>query len=69
MDRKNIKLSELIQLLMYGYEIEQVDYYNDAMDFLYSFSISEIPLENEKIKKFNLYRNDTGKQVLEVIEA
>ena len=69
MTRKTIRLSELLSFLMYSEEIETVDFYNDAMNLMYSFPIQEIPFETTKIKKFNLYKTDTGKSVLEVIEV
>lgn len=68
MTRKTIRLSELLSFLMYSEEIEIIDFYNDAMNFQYSFPIREIPVETTRIKKFNLYRNDMGKCVLEVVE-
>lgn len=68
MTKKAIRLSELLSFIMYSEEIETVDFYNNDMNFLYSFSIREIPVETTWIKKFNLYRNDMGKCVLEVVE-
>lgn len=68
MTRKTIRLSELFSFLMYSEEIETVDFYNDAMNFQYSFPIQEIPLETTKIRKFNLRKSDSGKYILEVIE-
>lgn len=64
-----ISLENLINMLMYGNEIETVEFYNDNMLFLYSFPVSEIPLNSQYVKRFNVYQNDSGKQILEVIEA
>lgn len=61
-----MKLKKLLNLLMYHVDI--VEYYNDNMTFLYSFSIDEIPENAEdEIVKFNIYEKD-GKRILEVIE-
>lgn len=69
MTRNTIRLSELLSFLMYSEEIETVDFYNDAMNFMYSFPIQEIPYETTAIKKFNIYKTDTGKSVLEIVEV
>jgi len=69
MKADKISLEKLINMLMYGNEIETVEFYNDNMSFLYSFHVSEIPLNSQHVKKFNVYKNDNGKQILEVIEA
>lgn len=45
MKTNKISLEKLIDMLMYGEEIETVEFYNDNMSFLYSFSVSEIPLK------------------------
>lgn len=68
MTKKTIRLSELLNFLMYSGEIETVEFYNNDMNFLYSFPIQEIPLETTKIRKFNLRKSDSGKLILEVIE-
>lgn len=67
--RKTIRLSEILDFVIQGNEIETVEFYNDEMTFLYKFPVSEIPLETQKIKKFNIYQTDEGKRILEVIEA
>ena len=64
-----ISLENLINMIMYGIEIETVEFYNDNMLFLYAFPVSEIPLKLQYVKKFNLHESDCGKCVLEVIEA
>ena len=49
-------------------KIEVVEYYNDAMTFLYVFPIVEIPEDvQDKIKKFDIVEKD-GKVVLMVVE-
>ena len=49
-------------------EIEVVEYYNDAMIFLYDFSVEEIPEDvQDKIKKFDTVEKG-GKVVLMVVE-
>lgn len=61
-----MKLKKLLNLLMYHVDI--VEYYNDNMTSLYSFSIDEIPENAEdEIVKFNIYEKD-GKRILEVIK-
>lgn len=67
--RKTIRLSEILDFVIQGNEIETVEFYNDEMTFLYKFPVSEIPLKTQKIKKFNIYQTDEGKRILEVIEA
>jgi len=69
MKTNKINLEKLIDMLMYGEEIETVEFYNDNMSFLYSFPASEIPLSTQYVKKFNAYKADNEKYVLEVIEA
>ena len=61
-----MKLSKLLSMLMY--HVDEIEYYNNNMTFLYSFSISEVP-ENceDKIIKFNIYERE-DKRILEVIE-
>lgn len=68
MTKKAIRLSELLSFLICSEEIEIVEFYNNDMNFLYSFPIQEIPLETTKIRKFNLRKSDSGKYILEVIE-
>lgn len=68
MKKKTISLSELLSLLMCSEEIETVEFYNDSMNFQYSFRIQEIPPET-RIRKFNLQKNENGKYILEVIEV
>lgn len=68
MTKKAIRLSELLSFLLCSEEIETVEFYNDSMNFQYSFQIQEIPLETTKIKKFNLRKSKSGKLILEVIE-
>ena len=69
MKTNKISLQKLIDMLMYREEIETVEFYNDDMSFLYSFTVSEIPLSTQYVKKFNAYWADNGKYVLEVVEA
>lgn len=69
MTKKTIRLSELLKFLMCSEEIEIVEFYNNDMNFLYSFPMQEIPLETTKIRKFNLHKTDTGKGVLEIVEV
>lgn len=61
-----MKISKLLSMLM-SY-IDTIEYYDEHMNFLYSFPISEIP-ENceDKILKFNIYEKE-DKRILEVIE-
>ena len=61
-----MKLSKLLSMLMY--QVDEIEYYNENMTFLYRFHISEVP-ENceDKILKFNIYERE-GKRILEVIE-
>ena len=61
-----MKLKKLLESLMR--KIEIVEYYNDAMTFLYDFPIEEIPDDvQDKIKKFDIVEKD-GKVVLMVVE-
>lgn len=61
-----MKLKKLLESSMR--KIEVVEYYNDAMTFLYDFPIEEIPEDvQDKIKKFDIVEKD-GKVVLKVIE-
>lgn len=64
-----ISLENLIDMLMYGNEIETVEFYNDNMLFLYAFPVSEIPLKFQYVKKFNIHNADNGRCILEVVEA
>lgn len=61
-----MKLKKLLESSMR--KIEVVEYYNDAMTFLYDFPIEEIPEDvQDKIKKFDIVKKD-GKVVLIVVE-
>lgn len=61
-----MKLKKLLESSMR--KIEIVEYYNDAMTFLYDFPIEEIPDDvQDKIKKFDIVEKD-GKVVLMVVE-
>lgn len=61
-----MKLCKLLSMLMYP--VDEIEYYNKNMTFLYSFPISEVPQDCEdKIVKFNIYQRE-GQRILEVIE-
>lgn len=61
-----MKLTKLFSLLMENIDI--VEYYNDAMTFLYAFPIEEIPDNiDDKVAKFDIVVKD-GKRVLKVVE-
>lgn len=61
-----MKLTKLFSLLMENIDI--VEYYNDAMTFLYDFPIKEIPDNvDDKVAKFDIVVKN-GKRVLKVIE-
>lgn len=61
-----MKLKKLLESSMR--KIDVVEYYNDAMTFLYDFPIKEIPEDvQDKIKKFDIVEKN-GKVVLMVIE-
>lgn len=61
-----MKLSKLLAMLMYPVDI--IEYYNNNMTFLYTFSIDEVPQKcKDVILKFNIYKRN-GKRILEVIE-
>lgn len=63
---KDMKLKKLLESSMR--KIEVVEYYNDAMTFLYDFSVEEIPEDvQDKIKKFDIVEKN-GKVVLMVVE-
>lgn len=61
-----MKLKKLLESSMR--KIEVIEYYNDAMTFLYDFPIEEIPEDvQDKIKKFDIVEKN-GKVVLMVVE-
>lgn len=61
-----MKLKKLLESSMRKVDI--VEYYNDAMTFLYDFPVKEIPEDvQDKIKKFDIVEKD-GKVVLMVVE-
>ena len=61
-----MKLKKLLESAMR--KIDIVEYYNDAMTFLYDFPIEEIPEDvQDKIKKFDIVEKDE-KVVLMVVE-
>lgn len=61
-----MKLKKLLESAMR--KIDIVEYYNDAMTFLYDFPIEEIPEDvQDKIKKFDIVEKN-GKVILMVVE-